>query len=401
MFDSLKTYWEYGNRFCGIEHALKGEQAILFASVLKKSKNTLDIETSFEVGSVAELNDNLIKKSLVFLIINNEHVLTKRIESGLQSNPENNVLSAFPSINLDDFYYVVNSQNNTCFVSICRKSYINNLIERYASQGIFIIGISFGNHILSGIAGFLTDGDIYTSNSKVSLANGHIGSIEQLLVTETIDYDVNGLSVNNFHLLSLSGALELVIKNASYVINFNAFKDSLKNRYKQSRFFYMFLRFGLVLILAVLLINFFVFNHYFNKVNRLQQTSQINLTNKEKVLQLKERVNKSQKMVDDMLKKSASKSSFYVNAIIQSLPESILLSELNYQPLLKNIKNDKPVELSPNTIIISGISNHSESFSKWINTLENIKWVDDVNILSYEDTSKKTSKFSLKLKLTI
>ncbi|WP_308990634.1 hypothetical protein QLS71_004040 [Mariniflexile litorale] len=157
------------------------------------------------------------------------------------------------------------------------------------------------------------------------------------------------------------------------------------------------MKFGLVFILIGLLFNFFVFNYYFEAVHSLQQTSQINQTTKQKLLELNGSVNKSQKMVDDMLKSSSSKSSFYVNAVIQGLPNSILLTEVNYQPLLKRIKSGQSIETDHNTMLVSGESNHSESFSKWIADLEVIDWVEKVEILHYEDTSTLVSNFSLKL----
>lgn len=130
----------------------------------------------------------------------------------------------------------------------------------------------------------------------------------------------------------------------------------------------------MAILLGILLINFFLFNHYYSAVNELQQTSQIN-------------------------KSSSSKSSFYVNAIIESLPTTILLSELNYQPLLKRIKAEKAIENEVNTILISGASTRSVSFSKWITSLEFFDWTRSVEILSYKDISKSTSDFSIKLKI--
>ena len=129
----------------------------------------------------------------------------------------------------------------------------------------------------------------------------------------------------------------------------------------------------------------------------MQQTSQINQTTKLKIIELNESVSKSQKMVEDMLKGNSSKSSFYINTIVQSLPNSILLSELNYQPVLKRIKAEQPINVDSNSILLSGESNNSDMFSKWLTDLENIKWINKVEILSYEDFSKSSSKFSLKL----
>src|SRR5690606_10383120 len=141
-------------------------------------------------------------------------------------------------------------------------------------------------------------------------------------------YAINGLLIKSNQILSFAAALHGVLQNFNSRTNFDILKNSIKSNYLQSRFYSQFFKFGLLFILCILLINFMVFNHYYNAVNTLQQTSQINQTTKQKILELNGSVNKTQKMVDDMLKSSMSKSSFYVNDVIQGLPNSILLSGL-------------------------------------------------------------------------
>ncbi|WP_299550673.1 hypothetical protein [Seonamhaeicola sp.] len=401
MLDTLKTYLLYGNRFCGVEYTLKDEQDMLYVTVLKRAKKTLNIDTISRVTSIEGLASKLSKNQHIFLVINNDNVLTKCVEDQTNSNKNNRVYNAFPNLNIDDFYYEIIDQNGKHFVSICRKSYLEALLTKFKGYGVQIINVSLGNNVIAGITGFTTNRQISSSNSNIFIEDGLIKSIEKRASMDTAEYDINGLQTSNTDLLSLSGALETVIGTYNSQTNFEHLILSLKDTFFQSRFYNLFLKTGLVLILSILLVNFFVFNHYFDQVNDLQQTSQINEVSKQDLLQLNEAVSKSQKMVDDMLKSNASKSSFYVNAIIQSLPESVLLSELNYQPLLKRIKKDKPVETNTNIILISGVSNNSESFSKWINSLESLTWVHGVDILGYEDASVSESTFNLKLNLII
>ncbi|SFZ93381.1 hypothetical protein SAMN05428642_103101 [Flaviramulus basaltis] len=398
MLEALKTYLLYGNRFCGVELTSKNGEEIHYGILLKKTKKALDIECGFNDTSIETLATKLPKNQAVFLVVNNDQILTKQIESE-QSNPENLVYGAFSNINLDDFYYEIISQGKTHLISICRKTYLDALISDYKTKGIPIINMSLGNLVASGISKFTAYESLFTSNARVSFENNKIAAIEKTEIKACESYDINGLQVNNNQVLSFAGALDFVLHHFESISNLNNIKHDLKGDYSQSRYSGQFLKMGLVFILGILLINFFVFNHYFNEVNTLQQTSQVNKTTKEKLLKLDGAVNKSQKMVDDMLKSSASKSSFYINDIVQGLPNSILLSELNYQPLTKSIKKDKPIELNQNTMMISGESNNSDSFSKWIADLEAMQWIDNIEIVSYEDLSKSSSKFSLKLNM--
>ena len=399
MVNQLKTYLTFGNRFCGVEHTVQNGKDIIFSTLLKKSKKTIDVSDTFKETSLETLTSRLPKKQHIFLVINNDNVLTKRLES-TQTDVTKLVYGAFPNINLEDFYFEVITHGKVHFVSICRKAYIETLLETYKAQGIPIINLSLGSLVVSGLCNFINSEHITTSNAKISMAQGMINAIDKTSIQETIDYHINGLQINSNHLLSLAGALDLILQHNISITNAGTLQQSLKNNYAHTRFYTLFLKFTAIFILGLLLINFFVFNHYFNAVNALQQTSQVNEAAKQKVLELNEQVSKSEKMVEDMLKSSTSKSSFYANAIIGSLPHSILLSELNYQPVLKRIKTGQSIEINQNTILVSGASNNSDLFSKWMADLETIDWINHVGILSYEDVSKSVSNFSIKLNIT-
>ena len=396
MLGPFKSYLVYGNRFCGVEHGTQNGQEIVYATVLKKSRNHITLGHTFKAAALDGIVSGLRKKQAVFLVVNNDHVLTKRIES-TQTEALKLAHSAFPNINIDDFFYEIVSRGTGHLVSICRRAYIEGLVVGYNGHGLTVIDVSLGNSLVDSIASFLDGASVVTSNARISMDSNVIASIEKMDMKDTVSYDINGLRANNFQLLSLAAALDIVLGRFRPVTNFGTLKLSLKNGYGQSRFFSMGLRFGLVFILGGLLINFFVFSHYFGAVNALQQTSQMNHTTKQKLLELSESVNRSQKMVDDMLKSGSSKSAFYVNAIVHGLPNSILLTELDYQPLLKRIKNGQPVEIDSSAIMVSGESNDSASFSEWIADMEGFGWVRKVEIVNYGDASALVSSFSLKL----
>jgi len=399
VLDNLKTYLHYGNSFCGIEYTFKNEKENYIVTILKKSKNKLDIEDSFCLESLEDLKNRLKKTQPIFLILNTKNIITKCIDESVLSNLDSLVFRAFPNLNINDFYYEVISQENKMFISICRKDYLDDIILKFKEKNIFIVNISFDNNAASCISNFLGNDNYFSSNSLITLKNNVISDIEK--GTEIIDsvYNINGLETSNSNLLSLSGALALVIQNFTNQTNFEELKINLLDNLKHLRRFHLGSRTGLIAILTILLLNFLVFNHYFSAVNELQEISQINQTSKKQFTLLNKRVAKSQKTVEDMLKGNSSKSSFYANQIIQSLPKSILLSELNYQPLIKKIKEDRPIQTSSNTLLISGFATTNTLLSDWINLLENLDWIDSVEILNFEDISKLNSQFSVKINI--
>lgn len=395
MLVALKTYLNYGHHFCGVEHALKGNQGILYTTVLKKNRNSLDIKNTYSEPSVETLVSKLPKKQHLFLVINNEQVLSKNLESQ-ELDSSKLIYKTFPNISLEDFYFEILVQNNHRFISICRKSYVEDLVKAYLDKGFSIINISLGNTILSSLCGFIKSSRVMTSNGQILFDGRSMVTMEKKAFDGLESYDINGLEIQHTHLLSCAGALQPLLNNYGPSSNLKGLTNTLNQDFKQVRFLGVFLKFGLVFILLTLLVNFFFFNHYFNRVGVLKQTSQLNQTAKERILELNEQVSKSQKMVEDMLKSNSSKSSFYVNAIVQRLPSSIVLSELNYQPVLKRIKEGQPILLEDDILLISGESSDSERFSQWLVDMEKTEWIKNVDILNYEDLGSQ-SVFNLKL----
>ncbi|WP_456442524.1 hypothetical protein [Psychroserpens sp.] len=397
MLNRFWTYLLYGNRFCGIEHTSKNEDEYIVVSTVKQSKNELNQEFNLELKHIKDVSEKLSKNQHAFLVINNEKVLSKSLQSN-QSDPQKLVYNSFPNINIEDFYFEVLSEKNNHFVSICRKDYVDSLIKDYSVHNILITSISLGNSIISTIKSFIKEQDVFTSNALVTIEDGNVISIDKTLVEEKF-YDLNGLRVSNAEILSFSGAIQSVVKNNSTISNLDVKHHVLQNEFKQTRFFSQFLKFSGFFILGILLVNFLFFNHYFNEVNNLREITTINESTKQRILVLNESVSKKQKLAEDLLKSNGSRSSFYVNAIINSLPETILLSEYDYQPVIKRIKLDKPVILDTKIIIASGESSDSELFSIWITKLEEMDWVKKVDIVNYGITSNSIPDFEIKISL--
>lgn len=397
MSKTLLTYLHYGRRFCGIEHTTAHDNGAIQVTVLTQSKKELDLETTFQCNTIVDVSKNVPKNQHATLVINNEQVLTKTIEND-QNDGFKLVYKAFPNINLDEFYFEIISEASRHFIAICRKDYVDPLIVNYSNKNIHIIDFSIGNSLISTITPFLKTAVAVSSNARISIENKHITDITKSPRTQQ-NYDINGLTVSSDYLLSFSAALQTSLKNKSTFTNYKDKSNSLQNDFKQLQFFNQFLKFSGILILCILLVNFVVFNHYFNKVATLEQVSEINETTKQTLVKLDLSVSKKEKMVTDLLKSNGSKSAYYLNQIMRSLPKTLLISDYTFQPLNTRIKPNKPIALSEHIIVISGRSNDSALFSKWISRLEHISWITSIDIVDYGSVSNTVSNFEIKIVL--
>ena len=398
MVNTILSYLKFGNKFSAIEQTTVDNEDFYYSLTLKKKKKKLEIQNSLECNNIDEIKSSLKKNQPVVLVINTNSVLTKRIESS-SKELTNIVHSAFPNIKIEDFYYEILSHSKNHFISICRKSYVNELIENYTSKHIMIIDFHLGNLALSTIVSFINKDSIISSNAITHLEDHQIKDIQKSKNPLESKYNINGLDMTNKELLSFSAALNLVTNSSSNTTNFDSCTKKLSDDFNQKQFFNQFSKIGLSAIFIVLLINFLFFNHYYNEVNTLRETALMLESSKTNMLMLSEKVQKTEKTVNDVLKSSASKSSFYVNDIVANLPNHILLSALNYQPLLKKIKVDKPIENDINTILLSGRTNKKILFSQWISQLETLDWIYSVDILNFDDIDNSSSEFNLKITL--
>lgn len=394
MLQAISTYLKYGSTYFGVEHCSKGSEELFHIIALEKKKNTLDFSSKNTYNSNDEVFKNLTKNAHISLVINTNKVLTKQVHSA-KVTPEQLLYKAFPNINIEEFYFQILTQQSGGIISVCRKSYVDDIISNYTKNKLFITQVVLGSVAAASLKQFISQNIILTSNATLEFNNKELSNIETNHNSSQKDYEINGLEVNNNFLLSTAIVLGNMLGLVELQNNFTA--NVWHNTYIQIRFRTLFLRAAGLFILGALLINFFIFNNYYNKVNELKEIAEVNENSKQKLVSLSQVVGSKQKMVEDLLKSGNSKSTFYINQIVQSLPPTILLDKFNYQPLTKRIKPQKPIEQEYNVIILNGTSNNSQVYSKWISDLETYKWVNNIDILDYGTQSNVNSSFSIKI----
>jgi len=396
MMDSLKSYLTYGNVFCGVEHSTLDNEDMIYGVLLKKFKKELSLKHSFEASSFENLIKEIQKDQHISLVINNDKVVTKIIK-GKFTDSLTALNKAFPNIDINEFLYEVSLQRDTSMVSICRKVYVEELIETYQKNNLHVIDIGLGVSKLLGITRWLQSSTIDLPNQQIYLEEGTIMDIKSIETSNDGLVTINGMDIEPRFLLACSAGLSSLIQSDSLETNFSNQIGLLNNTYKHKRFFKQFFKAGLVFIFGVLLINFVVFNHYYNMTSSNSELASFNMAANDKVKHLNKEVTKNKKLYEDVLKNNASKSSFYLNNIAKGLPTSISLNEINYQPLSKRLKENQDIELNTGIIEIVGVISDHQTFSKWITHLEKYPWTQKVEIMDFADISKSNSEFKLKI----
>ena len=397
MFKDLIKHIIQGKLYCAVEHSIIEQKIQINYLFLKKRKSEFLIEKSDVFTNTNDLFKVLKKNQHLFLIINDDQVLTKAIKG--KQDTQKAVQTAFPNLNRDDFYYEVYQNKTNTYISICRKEHIDSIIKQYEEAYLNIIGFSLGNLVGTQLLPFVEERELQTSNAFLSIKNHEITNIKKIEEKFQNDYIINDLKVNSNSVLGLAGILSFYTGQRFTQNSFIDKINLLQDRFKQKRFFDLGLKTSLSFIFILLLISFLFFSSYRKKVNNIKSEIEVNENYRGNLFSLKKEVNRKKKIVEEITSSETSKVSLYLDKIGASIPNKVLLNQLNYQPFLKNIKKGKEIRYQSQKIFIEGKSLDGAIFSEWISSLEQEKWIDKISVVNYGIGKKTITEFQLNITL--
>ncbi|SHH28119.1 general secretion pathway protein [Flavobacterium defluvii] len=392
---SLNTFL-LGKQYIGVEHFTLNNEDKVSLLLVENKKEGLVISKKDRVGYNGKIAEKWDVKLPFFLIINSNQVIQKEV-LGIEPSDEKLLHKSFPNTNWDEFYYEIWRLKTKSVIAIARKSYVNTLIEDYENQKINVAGISLGVCSMADIIDYTDDNKLYTNHQSVSKQETQI--ISAKVLESAITYTINDLQIENRQLLAFSGILRLILNNTLNTGSIIAYSDELYDNYNQKTFFNKGIKIMVGVVLGILLLNFMIFTHYYKLA---QESSEILLVNKssiEDVGKIKQRIIVKETKVKDIEGRMTSQSSLIINEIANKVPASILLTELTFNPLEKKIKADEPILTKDKIMVISGTTISNQSFTKWVEDIEQLKFVDKVLITHFGKNEDNETTFSINLTL--
>ncbi|WP_136667702.1 general secretion pathway protein [Flavobacterium sp. H122] len=384
-----------GNQYVGIEYfSVDNEDNIAILLVDKKNRELIPTKEDLRIFKDSVFK-NLDKKRVYNLVINSNQVVQKEIQE--TEGADSKLLhKAFPNIKWEDFYYSIWRLKSKSIISITRKSVVDDIINKFKSNEIFIFHICIGNSPLSVIFDIVNQETLET-NKHILNFDYNKDLILPRDIKTSIDYEINGLKISNKHLLAFSVTLQSILNRKLTSGNLDSLNLSLKDNFFQKQFFTKGIQTGIGVLLILLLFNFFFFTNYYKKVEENSKTLEVNHSSQQVLSKLKLRI----KLKEETVKKIYSNSNIscvaILNNITKDIPSSILLSELTYQPLQKKIKEEEAILIDNKAILITGATINTEIFTNWIESLEKISFVDKVVITHFGKNENLETTFSLKL----
>ncbi|MDI1307434.1 MAG: general secretion pathway protein [bacterium] len=386
-----------GKRYIGIEHFSLNTKEMIAILLIEKKKEELVIAQKDVVSYSETLPDKWDKNLPFFLVINSNQVIQKEV-SGIDAQDEKLLHKAFPNTNWEEFYFEIWRLKAKSIVTISRKIYVDTLLFNYKKQGISIAGISLGVCSIGEIIKYSEGNELLTNHQTISW-----NEETPIITTNTADlnttYNINDLTIQNSHLLAFSGILSLLLNGTTDTGNLITYSQELHENYNQRSFFSKGLKVMVGLVLTILLVNFFIFTHYFKLAQETSENLLLSKSSLEEVNRTKQRIQSKEQKVKNVAAITSSQSSLLINEIAKLIPKSVLLTELIYHPLEKKNKSEQPIVTQGKTISLSGTTIDNATFTHWIEAIEQLKWINQVVIIHFGKNDLNETDFSIKLTL--
>lgn len=385
-----------GKQYIAVEHFTLNSEDKVALLLVENKKEGLVISKKDRVsynGTIAEKWD---PKVPFFLIVNSNQVIQKEV-SGIDPLDEKLLHKSFPNTNWDEFYYEIWRVKTKSVIAIARKSYVDTLLENYKNQKIEVAGISLGVCSIVDIIEYSNENQFFTNYQLVSKEENPIIAINPL--ETTVAYTINGLQIENRQLLAFSGILRLLLNNTANTGSALSYSEELYDDFNQNSFFNKGIKIMVGIVLAILVFNFIFFSRYYKLAQESSETLLVNKSSIEDVTKIKQRIIVKEEKVKDIDGRMTSRSSQVINEIANRVPTSILLTELIFNPLEKKVKAEEPILTKDKVIVISGTTIANQDFTKWVEEIEKLKWVDKVLITHFGKNEENETTFSINLTL--
>lgn len=369
----------------GVTVVFKNRDEMIFhAVVLNRKSNQLEISaqktgmTSFE-----ELKDFLPAKCPIVLNIEGWGVLVKQGEREMRSKPNGGYLPD----NNKDFEYFVYEQESAPFVSIVRKEMLNKVLEDFFRRGFNLGGVAAGPLSIDVLISSLEmEGRLLVGNWAVQVNRHEIVEVAMLQEAEVSHFDIEGESISSL----VIGAYSLAVKYASGLIEDEGVNESLSSGFAYRRLSFLVGAFVSVLLFLGLIINFMLFEKYNRELDLVNRDY---LNREGLILELKnveEELHRRKEIVARAGLEGSNPMAWYIDRSVSLMPSQLVLNRLSWQPVSNRIQSGKEIDFEDNRVIIEGETSDVLLVHKWIKSLKDEKWIEDVDLVSYSIQDQQT-----------
>lgn len=358
---------------------------------VKKKRDKIDIVTNLSFTNFSDLWRNIDTKLPIILVVDGKGVLNKKIDVNNEID-----INWQKNIDFSTIYHTSYKSNNLNFISFCRKNNVDEIILKFQKKNLQLADVYVGSFLGSLIQNTIKKNEIVSGDLLLEFDNNQL--IDFKKQNESIKTETYKIGNDNIlsTILPLYGVIiHFFLKQKEVTKSKNDSLNVEEIVYKKA-----FNVFGIVMLvgfLATLLLSFILIQYYNSENNELKMQNVYSNQSYQKILNLEKQKQNKLNIMKNSGFLSSKFFSFYSYEIIKAMPTDISLNELNINPLSKEVKAFQKIVFDSNTIKIKGETFDESSFSRWINELKKMNWIQKFEIISLKKDKKNKSLFEIKI----
>ncbi|RKN76839.1 hypothetical protein D7Z94_23950 [Ulvibacterium marinum] len=387
-----------GNRFLCIEILLQEGKPQYHAIEVSRKGSALAIDSSVTYADFDELLKNIPKNRPTLLSFTGQGIISKKVE-----NTGNYRSKLLFNASDGDFYWYELRQPTYIYVSVVRKSVIDDKMETFRKLGIFIVDISIGPLVVSVMKPLLPIvNSLRTRYFVLDFQNDRISDFAKHGNTDDQTfYEIDGEKIRSKDIVSFATLLNHLFPHSD--IEFE--KGFLKANTEEFRFRKAFNGLGVVALpgfLLALLASYLLLGHYQQAYINLQvELEEKNIAYKKLVLLENDRANK-EAMLNESGLNDSNFLSFYLSEITKDIPPEIHLNELDIFAPMSKIKPGQRINFINDRVEIKGGTSSNDAFADWIKAIKKYHWIENLEIVDFrKDGASSSFEIRLKLKFNV
>lgn len=383
----------------GVDLILLPEGQVWQACVLEERKGKIQlIKKGTSFGSLEEVSTFLEGDIPIALSISGKGILHKRLEKITEPEPSKLLAQAIPNAKASDFYLQTHTNSFYTFISIARKPVVEEIIGQFAALSLHLIAVSFGGMAFVSTIPLLEEvSPVQAGEHQFELKKKELERYSNNQTPSSTSLLISGESISNAQAIAYSTAFQqfLPFPIEAEIPALVTAKEEYVQKQVFTKLGWGVLSFFLVLLLA----NYLVFSHLSKETERLSMATGLQKSQLEQMNRLTKEVGEKEKFFKNEGWMQSSRASFYADRIAETVPESVLLTSLDINPLdQKSSREARKKLFEDGLIVITGHCKRPIDLNGWIKRLKDFTWAQKVDVENYSyDSGDKIGKFRVEM----
>ncbi len=392
------------NSCIGISLRQEGGNLSFRCCLVRLDKEQLEIDETWETDDWELLGNSKYTSIPVALHLESRQILIK--ESPAVGLDQEQLKSVFPSYDASRFYTVQMPGEAMSWIAFVRKDYVTEILNRFSAAGYGVIKVFIGPFLLDNILGQLNNynGDysfdrhairIHEENKKwQQYRSGH--EFESRFALKIGDHPIK-----QQYVLPYAAAFSTLMADYldDYSIQVPAVEEQRQVWLEKQKF-----KINLVgltgLLFLLLLINTFLFSHYYQANQALEGKVNTQQSTVKDLDKLESGIKENENLLAELGWNGGVSKAWLLDQIGYTIRHytQITLSQIQINPQTKGVGNT--IIQQADQLIVKGNSPTLEMLNLWLRELKNNPWIAKVSIEEYGNKQQDDTLDAFTIKIT-